>query len=188
MLKKIFFLILAAGTLTVNAEQHSAQFKDFIKHCIECSREEDPLDPQMQSSMFNWEFEGKYKVVYADKKFFSYLTEELSYTGGAHGDFKVSAGSLYRRSGKRITVRDIAPAVRQQKKLLQCVTEKVAEHFKCSVPELSGRLRKAPFLTENFYMDARGITFIFNEYEIAAKGAGAVRVRIPFEQYKVRLP
>ena len=160
---KIIFLMLFLGTVPIHAGEVSERFTKFIKYCIENS-EENTFDPKMQGSDFKCQFEGSYKVVYANKKFFSYLTEELSYTGGAHGNFKVSAGSLYRRSGKKITVKDIAPTVQKRKKLLQYVTEKVAGHFKCSVPKLSGKLLKAPFLTENFYMADRGIIFIFNEW------------------------
>ena len=42
-------------------------------------------------------------------------------------------------------------------------------------------------LTENFYLDARGIHFVFNEYEIACKGAGPLDIAVPFN-YAAKLP
>ena len=42
-------------------------------------------------------------------------------------------------------------------------------------------------LTENFYLDARGIHFVFNEYEIACKGAGLLDIAVPFN-YAAKLP
>lgn len=187
MYKKVFFLLLAAaaGIFPVAAEeQKTRQAEKFIRHCVECSAP-NPLDPNMEGSMFNWMFEGKYKVVYTDSNLFSYYIEELSYTGGAHGSFTVTAGSMYRVSGRKITLKDIAPDADRQKKLLDLITLYTAQKFKCSVKELPKRLLNMPELTENFYFNGQGITFVYNEYEIAGKGASPVKIFIPFKQFKV---
>ena len=187
MSEKIFSLLFAA-VISISAvsadEPKTEQFKDFIKNCIESS-EEVPYDKKMQGSMFNWEFNGKYKVVYADKKIFSYYVEELYYTGGAHGTFTVNVGSMYRVSGKKITLKDIAGTVQQKKKLQNLIIEQTAKTFKCTVKELPKKLLDMPTLTENFYLGEKGITFVYNEYEIACKAAGAIKIFIPYTLYSV---
>ena len=186
-MKKQIFISIAAAVAVCSAgaeEPKTEQLENFIKNCIEFSAE-NPMDPQMEGSQFNWEFTGKYKVVYADKKIFSYYTEELSYTGGAHGNFTVKVGSMYRVSGKKITLKDIAFTGEQKKKLLDLIIAQTAEKFSCSVETLPEKLLNMPVLTENFYLSSKGITFVYNEYEIASKGAGAIKIFIPYTQFQV---
>jgi hypothetical protein len=188
-MKKHIFISIAAAVAVCSAgaeEIPTEQFQKFIAHCVESS-EENLFDPEMQGSIFNWSFEGKYKVVYADKKIFSYYTEELSYTGGANGNFTVKVGSMYRVSGKKITLRSIAPTMPMQKKLLQLITLETARIFKCKVSELPQKLLAMPKLTENFYLDNTGINFVYNEYEIASKGAGAIKVLVPYTAFSVKI-
>ena len=188
MIKKTVFLLLALSTFcsVFTAEQNSRQFDDFIRHCVENS-EFNPENPNMQGLLFYREFSGKYKVVYANRFFFSYHSDELSYTGGANGNHLVKVGSLRRGSGKKITLKEIAPTENLRKKLLSLVISGVAKHFKCSEKDLSGKLFKKPVLTENFYLNDRGIVFVFNEYEIACKAAGAIYAFVPYSQYKINL-
>lgn len=188
MYKKAFVLMFAAAIAVVAGaeEPETGQLGDFLKNCIEFSAE-NPLDPKMEGSQFNWEFTGKYKVVYADKSFFSYYCEELVYTGGAHGNFTVSVGSMFRNSGRKITLGSIAPTMPMQKKLLQLITLETARIFKCKVSELPQKLLAMPKLTENFYLDNKGITFVYNEYEIASKGAGVIKVLVPYTEFPVKV-
>ena len=188
-MKKQIFLLIAAAVIIGSAgaeEITTEQFRKFIAHCVESS-EENLLDPEMQGSIFNWSFEGKYKVVYADKKIFSYYTEELSYIGGAHGNFTVKVGSMYRISGRKITIKDIAFTGELKEKLLDLIIAKTAEKFNCSVETLPKKLLNMPTLTENFYLGSQGITFVYNEYEIASKGAGAIKIFIPYTQFQVNV-
>lgn len=188
MIKKTVLLLLSLFAFcTVSAaEQNTGQLNDFIRHCVENS-EFDPENPNMKGMNFYREFTGKYKVVYANKKFFSYHSDELNYTGGANGHHMVKVGSLRRGSGKKITFKEIAPSKEHCQKLLALITSGIAKHFKCSEKELSGKLLAKPFLTENFYLNDTGIMFIFNEYEIACKGAGVIYAFVPYSKYKINL-
>ena len=185
MANKTIFLsaaILAISTLFAA----SPQLESYIKHCIESS--ENDLDPNMQGSEFHWEFTGKYKIIYADKNLFSFYADELEYTGGAHGNAAVTVGTIFRKSGKRITLKDIAPTAENQKKLLNIITAATAKEFKCTVKELPEKLLNMPKLTENFYLNDKGITFVYNEYEIASKARGAVKIFIPYSAVNFKKP
>ena len=186
MMKKTFFTaaaLFALSTLTAA----SPQLENYIKHCIENS-EINSFDPKMEGSDFRWEFTGKYKVVYADKNIFSFYAYELEYIGGAHGNVSVTVGTLYRNSGRRITLKDIAPTEQDQKKLLALITQAVAKEFKCSEKDLSKNILNMPRLTENFHLTADGITFVYNEYEIACKARGAVKIFIPYSAVNFKKP
>jgi len=39
-------------------------------------------------------------------------------------------------------------------------------------------------LNDNFYFDNKGITFVYNQYEIAAYAAGVIYIQIPFEEIR----
>ena len=191
MNKKMLLLaacfLMPAAIFCSNDDKPSARLAEYIDMCVEYSGD-DPLDPNMESGMkFHREYKESYDVLYANKKFFSYRAEEFSYTGGAHGGTTVSVGSLRRITGKRITLREIAPTAAQQKKLLNLVTAACAKHFKCSVEKLPEKLLSKPFLTKNFYLNGKGITFVFNEYEIACFAAGTISVFVPYTQYPVKL-
>lgn len=190
MYKKTFILSIAAALsfcrMSFADESKTELFKYFIRHCVESS-EENPLDRKMEGSIFNWEFKGKYKVIYADKKIFSYYTEELFYCGGMNGYFTVNSGSMYRKSNRKITLEDIAQTPVQKKKLLALIVEQTALRFKCSVKELPMKLLKMPQLTENFYLNDKGTTFVYNQYEIASKGAGAIKIFIPYTRFPVKI-
>lgn len=187
MKKTALILTLACFTAAVGRGENlpTVQLQEFVKNCIESSG--DPLDPKMEGSSFNWEFTGKYKVIFANKTYFSYCAEELSYTGGAHGNFTVSAGTHRRDNGRRLTLNEIAPTGEDRLKLRSLLFVAASQHFKCSVRDLSKVLLKLPYLTENFYLDKDNIVFVFNEYEIASKGAGPIKLSIPFTQYPVKL-
>ena len=187
--KTLFLLVsifISAFHSAAETAQNTAQFNDFIRNCVEHS-EYNAEDPGMKGFHFYHEFTGKYKVLYANKIFFSYCSDELSYTGGANGNHQVKVGSLRRISGKKISLKEIAPTPEQQKKLLSLVISGIAKHFKCSVRELSGKLLAQPFLHENFYLNEKGITFIYNEYEISCKADGTVFSFVPYSQFEINV-
>lgn len=59
--------------------------------------------------------------------------------------------------------------------------------FSCTVETLPEKLLNMPVLTENFYLSSKGITFVYNEYEIASKGAGAIKVLVPYTAFSVKI-
>ena len=189
MIRTICYLTVSLiFTVTVAyAEQPSEMFSNFINHCIRNSAC-NPDDPMMQGSDFYREFTGKYKIVFADNKIFSYYTDELSYSGGANGKRTVRVGSLLRGNGKKISLKDIVPDQPRQKKLLKLIISRTAKHFNCHINDLNKKLLNMPTLTENFYLNDKGLTFVYNEYEISGKAAGPITLFIPYSLYDIDSP
>lgn len=178
-MKKTAILFAALSLFALSAENKpSENLQSFLKNCIEF--EGDPWDKKMEGSSFNWEFEAKYKVVYANDKYFSYVADEFSYTGGAHGCRQVSVGSILRSNKRRVKLADIAPDAAKRARLLEKVNAELIKRFKCkNRAELAKRLLNAAYLTENFYLKGKNIHFVFNEYDIACKADGPIEIAVP---------
>ena len=182
------FLFLTAFLFTCSAfceESYSAKLKEYLKLCIGDSEySTNSPDPNMEGSLFKWRFESEYDVVYANKKLFSFSASEHSYTGGAHGSNRVTVGSLLRGSGKRVTLKDIAPTEQERKELLRAITLQTAKRYKCSLKELPGKLQHMPFLTENFYFSKDGIVVVYNEYSVACFADSPLKILVPYSELK----
>ena len=128
------------------------------------------VDWMVQASISCWDFKNEYRIVYADEKYLSFRAEEYSYTGGAHGNNKITVGTFDRKTGKRLTVVDIIPKSKCDY-ILSLLRKKAIE-------AVGGKdnLQGEVYLTDNFFIAADGIHFVFNEYEIACYAQGNIEV------------
>ena len=69
-----------------------------------------------------------------------------------------------------------------RKKVERLWQEAVARHFKAK--SFEEHLRRSsvfkPYMTENFYLDDRGIHFIYDPYEIDCYAAGTIDIFVPW--------
>lgn len=170
-----------AGCVSVD-RSGDEDFNRYVEFCRETAmtpvEKEDPSDPMTKAdwmvgaSITTQEFNKEYKIVYADKDYLSFYTEEYLYLGGAHGHTLVRVGTISRATGRILKVGDfVADGERAAlKKALRDGAVKAlggAEHLQSEVD-----------VTENFYLAQDGLHFIYNEYEIACYAAGSVEVVI----------
>lgn len=85
----------------------SEQLKGYINSISQTLRDES-ADMLVGSSMTTEEYQSKYSVVFADEKYISFRAEEYSYTGGAHGSNKITVGTIDRKTGRRMCLKDFA--------------------------------------------------------------------------------
>ena len=131
-------------------------------------------DPEMaRAATMNWSREYSYDVVYAENGFVSYYCGESSYTGGAHGSYHITVGTLYR--GKRLQLANL-PELDKIKKLFHQALES-REDFEDMKKYNCGKEIK---MTENFYIDEKGIHFIYSPYEIHCYAAGIIDIFVPY--------
>ena len=118
------------------------------------------------------EFKKDYRIVYADEKYLSFRCEEFKYTGGAHGTFIITVGTINRNSGRILKTKD---AFAESDRGNLCATLRAK-----AIAELGGEenLLYAPTITENFCLMQDGWHFVYNEYELACYAKGAVEVVI----------
>ncbi|MCQ2378876.1 MAG: DUF3298 and DUF4163 domain-containing protein [Victivallaceae bacterium] len=124
--------------------------------------------------------ETEKKVVYADDQIVSFRIDRAGYTGGAHDWHNIEVGTLDRKSGKRLTLDDVAPGEKRAllTKEIKSALMKILEVS--SEEKLMQRLQAEPLPTENFYLDGNFLHMIYNEYEIAPYSEGNFDVRIPW--------
>ncbi|MDD4515692.1 DUF3298 and DUF4163 domain-containing protein [Massilibacteroides sp.] len=125
------------------------------------------------------------EIIYNKNQILSYLVNFNNFTGGAHGAHSTRYHVIDVRTGKIITEEDIFIEDFQEQ-LAQILVDKIAENNEVqdakelenigffSVDEI--------FPNDNFYIDDTGITYGFNEYEIAAYVLGLIDVHIPYNE------
>lgn len=123
--------------------------------------------------MTSWENSEQYSVIYADDDYVSYQVLDYIYTGGAHGSTIAGVGTLERATGRELTLDDVCRE-EERPALLRRLRELV-------VQAVGGEenLLGEPTITENFYLDARGWNFVYQQYEVACYATGIVTVTVP---------
>ena len=120
----------------------------------------------------NWESKCNYKIVYASEKLASYRIFSWCYSGGAHGMPDTKVGTV--RNGKVLKLADLPANIETlwKQALISHPTYK-------TIKEYSDFLGELPEITENFYLDDKGVHFIYQPYEIAPFATGTIDIFVP---------
>lgn len=168
-------------------EDYLAAYKDLEQdYKEEIARSEDtPVD----SWYSYYEMSGN-ELTYNKNNILCYTVSFENYTGGAHGAHTYNNYVLSTETGKLITEEDIF-VDSYQEKLAQTLVDQIAKQNNLtdakelenigffSVDEI--------FPNGNFSIDDSGITYSFNEYEIAAYVVGVINVHIPYQEIRYLL-
>lgn len=110
----------------------------------------------------------------------SYLVTKYSFTGGAHGMSAEISLNFNRKTGEPVEETDI---------FAEDYWEKLAELLNSHLPESLDSPQDTAMLflkdiepNGNFSVSEKGVTYIFNQYEIAPYAMGIIRVSIPWEE------
>jgi hypothetical protein len=127
------------------------------------------------------------QIVYNRNHLLSVVTYKESYTGGAHGAHSYINRVIDLKTGRQITESDIF-IEDYQDDLAKIIVDGIALSNNVDNAE---DLEKTGFFSineiypnKNFYVDETGITYTYNEYDIAAYVVGAVSVQIPYEMIR----
>ena len=127
------------------------------------------------------------EILYNRNNIISFVVQNINYEGGAHGSTSVSGYVVDLNTGKIITEEDFAG--NDYKK---CVSSIIVQKI-VSAEGLSdaSQLESIGYNAienispnENFTIDDHGITYYFNEYEIAAYFIGITEIFISYEEIK----
>ena len=140
-------------------------------------------DDEPSASFFNEYLEEESNVFDKDG-IFCFSTCVYSFTGGAHGLNTIKYTCVDLDNGSVITGKDLF--IDDYESLLSpVILEKLVEMQKVKSPK---ELEKTGFFdisdikpNNNFYLNEKGITFVYNPYEIAAYFIGILEVFIPYE-------
>ncbi len=129
-------------------------------------------------------------ILYNKNDFLSYCVNFENYTGGAHGSHSFTNFTLDMTNGKRITEDDLF-VEDYQDALAEILVNEIAKQNKLTdtkdLENIGYFSIDEIYPNNNFYIDDNGITYTFNEYEIAAYALGTTTVHLNFDQVKMLL-
>lgn len=124
-------------------------------------------------------------IAYNQNDIISYTVNFENYTGGAHGAHSFTNHVINLKTGNPITEEDIF-VDGYQEDLAQILIDRIAKQNSLDdVKELENIgffSIDEIFPNGNFLIDDNGITYTYNEYEIAAYVVGATNVHLPYEE------
>ncbi|GBU07543.1 hypothetical protein AwDysgo_08740 [Bacteroidales bacterium] len=129
----------------------------------------------------------KNKIHFNAANLLSYQVEFTDYTGGAHGSLTLSSYTIDLSSGKLIAESDIFIEDYQDAIAKIIVNEIVKSNEVATAKDLEdiGYFSVDEIVpNKNFLVDEKGITYLFNEYEIAPYVMGTTEVFIPYSTLK----
>lgn len=142
------------------------------------------------SSWYSYYEMSDNKIAYNENDLLSYTVNFENYTGGAHGAHAYLNRVLNLKTGKPVTEEEIF-IDNYQDNLARILVDQIAKDFDV---ENAKELENVGFFSMdeifpngNFLVDEAGITYTFNEYEIAAYVVGPVTVTLPYEDIRYLL-
>ena len=175
-MKALFLLTALMSATILTASTQDADLVNYLKECREVAMNADTITDGGALPMMSHFFKKNFEVRFADANYLSYYAEIESYTGGAHGMTEVTVGTLNRKTGEKVCVKDLVPAEKMPT-LLKALREG-------AIQRLGGaeHLQDEVKATENFYVAADGLHFVYNPYEIACYAKGRVEVVIDLKK------
>lgn len=138
-------------------------------------------DPEYMQS---WEMECVASIDFQDTEIISLSVSAYTYFGGAHPNSDVAMISVYKSTGKMVTLEDLVSDTAQLRSIAQ---EKFKAEF-CK--ETKGDCSEAGFdfgeedfpLAANFEVTEKGILFFYNQYEIAPYAMGTFDLTLEWKE------
>ena len=129
-------------------------------------------------------------IRYNKRNLVSYTVKFENYTGGAHGSHSFNNHVIDLNTGNKVKEQDIF-VENFEDELSKILVDHIAKLNNVSEAK---KLEEIGFFSVdeiypngNFLIDETGITYTFNEYEIAAYVVGTINVHIPFDDIKYLL-
>ena len=137
------------------------------------------------TSWFGYYERSANEINYNQNNILSYSVSFSNYTGGAHGAHSTRYHVIDLKTGKIVTEEEIF-IDDYQEQLAQILVDKITV---LNEVQDAKELENIGFFSvdeiypnDNFFIDDTGITYAFNEYEIAAYVVGLIEVHIPFKE------
>lgn len=132
-------------------------------------------DMEAAANWMSYEENCEGSVLYNDYGIFSYSVKLYTYTGGAHGNSSNCVGTINLNTNKIITLETLFDQENKEIIKGEILSILVQEHQ---------LLNDEIEATENFYITDRGITFVYDEFEIASYSDGEISVTLGWDKIK----
>ncbi|MCK5777128.1 MAG: DUF3298 domain-containing protein, partial [Bacteroidales bacterium] len=127
-------------------------------------------------SSYNWEIIKNNEVIYQSNEYVSFVNKIYAYTGGAHGNKLENYYTFSLEDGQLINATDFfkenncAEIIELQKSVLLAEGKDLGEFYDDGFSCLT-----------NFYITKHGVSFHYNQYDIASYAAGPFNILIKAE-------
>ena len=136
---------------------------------------------------FIYELSLENKIMYNKNNLISFVVKNTNYEGGAHGSISVSGYVIDLKTGKLLTEEDFA-GNNYKTNLSSLLVKKIAAakglDDVSQLKDIGYYAIENILPNDNFIIDDKGITYYFNEDDIAASFVGITEVFIPYEELK----
>jgi len=143
-------------------------------------------ETELDESWYSIEETLTNQIVYNRNDIISFTVYKEGYYGGAHGFHNYDNRVIDLKTGLRITEDDIFTGDYQDD-LAKIIVDAIALSNNVEIAELEnigffnvGEI----YPNRNFFADEKGLTYTYNEYEIAAYVVGPVSVHIPYDNIR----
>ena len=183
------FISLSPQKATENyTQQYMEAFKQF-KSAIHEDQETYELENKYADETgYAYYTRLKNAVVFNQNNFISFSVESLVYEGGAHSSQNIDGYVLNLETGLLLQEEDFAGAY-YRNNVSKILAQKIAKNNDLTNPadlENLGYNRAEDIVpNNNFTIDKKGITYYFNENEIAGTMVGLTKVFIPYEEINI---
>lgn len=168
-------------------EDYLAAYKDLEE---DFKTELKRADDAPVSAWFSYYEMSSNEIVFNQDDIISYTVSFENYTGGAHGAHSYNNHVINLKTGKPVTEEEIF-VENYQDDLARILVDQIAKQNNVAdakeLENLGFFSVDEIFPNGNFLVDETGITYSFNEYEIAAYVVGTTNVRIPYEELRYLL-
>ena len=171
-------------------QQYIEAFKQF-ESIEQGSKEENELERENEYAdetgyaYYTW---LKDTIVFNQNNFISFSVESLVYEGGAHSSQNINGCVINLETGKLLQEEDFA-GIHYKNGVSKILAQKIAKDNGLTNPADLENLGYNPadeiVPNNNFTIDNKGITYYFNENEIAGTMVGLTKVFIPYEEINI---
>jgi hypothetical protein len=172
----------------LSPQQAADSFKTQYVKNFQCEKFTDEDYNLEDETGFQYYLNLENKITYNRNNLISFLVKNESFEGGAHGSHSIFGYVIDLNTGEYIT-EDSFAGTSYKKNISNIIVKKIAESKKVNDPkhlENMGYNSIGDIVPNgNFTIDEKGITYYFNEYEIAAYFIGITKVFIPYEELRV---
>lgn len=120
-------------------------------------------------------------VLRADQSYFSFLEQNESYYGGAHGGYMITGMTFDVNTGARVMLSDVVTDAEECKAV---VAKLLDEHFgDIFYDDVYKQIAEYELDGFTWSMDPYGITLYFNQYELAPYASGMQMVDLAYDDY-----
>lgn len=148
---------------------------------------EDAAYQDAENTAYQYSIYESLETARVDSRVISIIEMNSDYTGGAHGNYGYYGYTFDAENGQLLELMDILEdAGGFQEAASDYIIQKLKETQGDGLfPEYADEVRDTWTRNEgpNWYLDAAGITFIFNPYEVGPFAMGEVRVTLPYEEF-----